>query len=71
MWVYSTSVNAKHGIRIFKYAPGRSGNNPKEFLKGFNGYLHTDGFSGYGKVKDIHIIIQYIFYCTLTIPQWD
>ena len=53
MWVYSTSVNAKHGIRIFKYAPGRSGDNAKEFLTGFNGYLHTDGFLGYGKVKDI------------------
>lgn len=53
MWVYSTSVNADKGIRIFKYAPGRSGDNAKEFLNGFNGYLHTDGFSGYGKVKDI------------------
>ncbi len=54
MWVYSTSANADKGIRIFKYAPGRSGDNAKEFLKGFKGYLHTDGFSGYGKVKDIH-----------------
>ena len=54
MWVYSTSTNADKGIRIFKYAPGRSGDNAKEFLKGFKGYLHTDGFSGYGKVKDIH-----------------
>ncbi|QQY79534.1 transposase IS66 family protein [Keratinibaculum paraultunense] len=54
MWVYSTSVNAKHGIRIFKYASGRAGDNAKESLKGFKGYLHTDGFSGYSKVKDIH-----------------
>lgn len=54
MWVYSTSINAKRGIRIFKYALGRSGDNAKEFLKGFKGYLHTDGFSGYGKVEDIH-----------------
>ncbi len=44
MWIYSISVNAKHGIRIFKYAPGRAGDNGKEFLKGFKGYLHTDGF---------------------------
>ena len=54
MWVYSTSANAKNGIRIFKYAPGRSGDNAKEFLKRFNGYLHMDGFSAYGIVKDIH-----------------
>lgn len=54
MWVYSTSSNAGKGIRIFKYAPGRSGDNAKEFLEGFKGFLHTDGFSGYSKVKDIH-----------------
>ena len=54
MWVYSTSVNTDKGVRIFKYAPGRSGDNAKEFLKGFKGYLHTDGFSGYGKIHDIH-----------------
>ena len=29
--------------------------NAKEFLKGFNGYLHTDGFSGYSKLEDIHL----------------
>jgi transposase len=54
MWVYSTSESSERGIRIFKYATGRAGDNAKDFLKGFNGYLHTDAFSGYGKVKDIH-----------------
>lgn len=54
MWVYSTSTNSERGIRIFKYATGRAGDNAKDFLNGFNGYLHTDAFSGYGKVKDIH-----------------
>jgi len=54
MWVYSTSVDAKKKIRIFKYSPGRSGDNAKEFLKGFNGYLHTDAYSGYKKVEGIY-----------------
>lgn len=54
MWVYSTSENSERGIRIFKYAPGRAGENAKDFLQGFNGYLHTEAFSGYGKVEDIH-----------------
>ena len=54
MWVFSTSENSKRGIRIFKYATGRSGENAKEFLKDFRGYLHTDAYSGYGKVEDIH-----------------
>lgn len=42
MWVYSTSVNSEHGIRIFQYGPGRAEENAKNFLKGFSGYLHTN-----------------------------
>lgn len=53
MWVYATSKAAERQIRIFKYATGRAGNYAKEFLKGFNGYLHTDAYSGYGKVTGI------------------
>ncbi|MFA5575952.1 MAG: IS66 family transposase [Tissierellaceae bacterium] len=54
MWVYSTSSNTDKGIRIFKYTPSRSGDYPRDFLKGFKGYLHTDGYAGYNKVEDIH-----------------
>ncbi|MBM7615154.1 IS66 family transposase [Alkaliphilus hydrothermalis] len=53
MWVYTTSKEAKNPVRIFQYETGRSGDHAKEFLKGFDGYLHTDAYSGYGKVKDI------------------
>ncbi len=53
MWVYSTSCNADRSIRIFKYATGRTGDNAKDFLKGFSGFLHTDAYSGYTKVKGI------------------
>lgn len=54
MWVYSTTNKATKSIRIFKYTPSRSGDYPKAFLKGSKGYLHTDGYSGYNKIKDIH-----------------
>lgn len=53
MWVYSTGQHCKHPIRIFEYQPGRSGKYPQEFLKGVNGYLHTDAYSGYKKVPGI------------------
>ena len=52
MWLYSTSANANRNVRIFKYSSGRSGDNAKDFLKGFNGYLHTDAYSDYKKVED-------------------
>jgi transposase len=53
MWVYSTGRHCEKQIRIFEYQPGRSGEYPQEFLKGFNGFLHTDAYSGYKKVSGI------------------
>jgi transposase len=53
MWVYSSGKHSKHPIRIFEYQPGRSGKYPQDFLKGFNGFLHTDAYSGYKKVPGI------------------
>lgn len=51
MWVYSTGQYGDHPIRLFEYQPGRGGNYPKKFLKGFQGYLHTDAYAGYDKVE--------------------
>lgn len=53
MWVYSTGQYCKTPIRIFEYQPGRHGNYPQKFLKGFQGYLHTDAYPGYNKVSGI------------------
>jgi hypothetical protein len=53
MWVYSTYKDSKTPIRLFDYKPSRSGDCPQEFLGGFKGYLHTDAYTGYNKVKDI------------------
>lgn len=35
---------------IFDYQMTRAGMHPKNFLEGFNGYLHVDGYAGYGSV---------------------
>ena len=50
MWLYATGAFAKHKIRLFRYASGRGMEYQVEFLKGFNGYLHTDGYSAYDNV---------------------
>ena len=53
MWVYCSGIfEAKHN-RLFEYQPGRKGEFAKEFLKGFNGYLIHDQYSGYNKVDDV------------------
>jgi transposase len=44
MWLYRTSGDAKTPIVLYDYQPDRRGKRPKEFLNGFKGYLHTDGF---------------------------
>jgi len=53
MWVYTTSRHSKRPIRVFDYRAGRAGAHASEFLSGFRGYLHTDAYSGYEKVKDV------------------
>lgn len=53
MWVYSTGASARHQIRLFQYRSGRSGDCASEYLEGFQGYLHTDAYIGYSKVKNV------------------
>lgn len=53
MWVYLTGNDGKPGIVLYDYHPGRSGEYAKEFLKGFHGYCHCDGYSGYNTPEDL------------------
>ena len=56
MWLYRTSGDAEYPIVLYEYAPGRGQEYPKTFLKGFHGYLQTDGYSGYNAVDGaIHV----------------
>jgi hypothetical protein len=52
MWVYTTTKWNPHRIVIFDFKPGRSAEYPKEFLKGFTGKMHVDGYSGYKSVVE-------------------
>ncbi len=52
MWVYRTSGDAKKSIVLYDYQEGRSGRFAKEYLSGFSGYLHTDGWGGYHQLEE-------------------
>ncbi len=52
MWVFRTGEFDKKQIVLFRYSETRAGETAKEFLEGFNGYLMTDGYGGYNKLKD-------------------
>ena len=38
---------------IYEYQPNRKAEHPKEFLKEFSGYLHTDGYKGYHALPEV------------------
>lgn len=56
MWLYRTSSGVKNHIVLYEYAPGRAGKYPEKFLKGYNGYLLTDGYSAYKGLDKENII---------------
>ena len=57
MWVYR-GYNKDKTILLFDYQPNRKGENPKEYLSGYEGYLQTDGYDGYNLVVKTEKIIH-------------
>lgn len=57
MWVYRTSGEAKSQLVLYDYQPDRRYIRPREFLNGFTGYIHTDGYGAYHKLPDNIIIV--------------
>ena len=57
MWLYRTSGDTDKPIVLYEYQPGRGAKHPKEFLAGYEGYLHTDGYAGYHDLgEDITVV---------------
>lgn len=57
MWLYRTSGDTKSHIVLYEYQPSRKTKHPKEFLKDFKGYLHTDGYDVYHNLsRDITVV---------------
>jgi len=46
-WIYRTSGCSGRKIVIYDYKETRKQEHPKEFLKNFAGFLHTDGYQAY------------------------
>ena len=53
MWLYRSGDDGLPPIVIFDYQPSRSGKNAADYLEGFRGYVHSDGYSGYNKLTGI------------------
>jgi transposase len=52
MWLYRTSGDTNRHIVLYDYQPNRKYENPKIFLEGFKGFLHSDGYEAYHNLPD-------------------
>ena len=52
MWVFRSGEFDSDQMVLFHYSETRAGETAKEFLNGFHGYLMTDGYGGYNKLKN-------------------
>jgi transposase len=57
MWLYRTGRWSPRQIVLYEYQPDRKMERPQDFLLGFCGYLHADGYAGYHALpKDIVVV---------------
>ncbi len=55
MWLYRTGREGPP-IILYDYRKTRGGEHPRNFLSGFRGYLHVDGYPGYHKVTGVTLV---------------
>lgn len=55
MWMFATGKDGP-AIFLYDYQTTRANKHPKNFLKGFEGYLHTDGYSGYHDLPEVKLV---------------
>ena len=54
--VYRTSGHTETPVIIYEYQPTREYKHVLNFLKGFSGYLHTDGYEAYHKLPEVTVV---------------
>jgi len=57
MWVMRSAECEEITAAYFYYSRSRSGEVARQLLSGFDGYLITDAYSGYGTVEDITSVL--------------
>ncbi len=54
LWAYVVDERPWAGTRapaaFYRYSPDRKGERPRDHLAGYQGFLHTDAYSGYGSL---------------------
>ena len=50
LWVYID--DADHPFAFFDFTPTHAGDGPREFLRGYSGFLQADAYRGYDAIYD-------------------
>lgn len=53
MWLYCSGNDGLDPIVLYDYQPSRIGKNAADYMEGFQGYVHSDGYSGYHRLTGI------------------
>ena len=53
MWLFRSGEDGLPPLILYRYTETRAKFNAVEFLKGFKGYLMTDGYQGYNNLPDV------------------
>jgi len=61
MWLYRTSGKTQRPIIHFDYRASRAKKNPQDFLNGFSGFLHVDGYAGYESIEGVELAVGSIY----------
>ena len=62
-WLYRTGAYSEKPVVIYEYQETRQQDHPKAFLKGFEGYLHTDGYQVYHNLPPGIIVVGCWAHC--------
>ncbi len=57
MWQYRAGGDTEQPIVLYEYQPDRRDARPLEFLAGFEGYLHSDGYAAYHNLPETVISV--------------
>ena len=58
LWAWRAEVEPGRALVLYQFTPDRSGKHPRQFLRGWKGYLQADAYSGYDEVFDSGEIIE-------------
>ena len=58
LWVYIRQREPGPPATVFDFTPDRSGDGPRRFLQGFEGYLQADAYGGYDALYATGLVVE-------------